>query len=296
MPQPKQKILFIINPFSGSNKKEGLPTLIKNYLDHSKFEYDVIITKRSNHATEITKKAIENGYEIVAACGGDGTVNEVAKALVNTNAKLAIIPSGSGNGFAMHIGYGRNAKNAILKINNAVPRRIDSCSVNGSFYLNLAGVGFDALIAYKAHQGVNRGFSMYFKLVMKELLSFKAEKFQVTIEEENPFEDEFTTIAVANAAMYGYSFTVAPLADMTDGMLDVVFVKKASIFRTLLSSWRMLNNTLHKSSLVKVKKCKYFKIKAEKPYYFHIDGESFEFTDELKFQINPKSINVLFPN
>ncbi|NNE14779.1 MAG: diacylglycerol kinase family lipid kinase [Saprospiraceae bacterium] len=290
----KQKIVFIVNPFSGAKSKNALPTLIDQYLDKSKFDYELQFTESAGHASVLAQQAVESHTDIVVACGGDGTVNEVAKSIVNQKTALGIIPYGSGNGFAMHIGLGRNIKKAIKILNTAESKCIDSCTVNDRFFLNLAGVGFDALIAFKAHEGEKRGFKMYFNLVRKEIFNFKAPEFTVKLNNKS-IEGPFTTIAVANAAMYGYNFTVAPLAEMTDGLLDVVFIKKASIFRILLSTWRMLNNSLHKSRLVSIEKCKTVTIESKYPYYFHIDGESFEFSKPLNFELLPKSINVLFP-
>ncbi len=290
----KSKIFFIINPVSGYNKKEDIPNLIENNLDLARFEYDFAYTESKGHATELAEKAKALGYDIVVACGGDGTVNEVAKSLVNTDIKLGIIPSGSGNGFAMHIGMGRNTRKAIQKLNSCLPRRIDSCTVNDTFFLNLAGVGFDALIAYKAENDTKRGLQMYLSMISKEIATFKAENFRVEVDKEL-IEGPFTTIAVANSAMYGYNFTVAPLAELSDGLLDIVFVKEASVLRTIGASWRMLNKSLYKSPLVDIKKSKEVKISTNKPYFFHIDGESYKFESELHFKINPQSISVLFP-
>lgn len=290
----KQTLKFIINPFSGATSKKKFPALIEAHLDKSKFSYEICYTESAGHATDLAEKAVQDKIDVVVACGGDGTVNEVAKSLVNTETALGIIPAGSGNGFAMHIGLGRNVKKAIQILNTAESKTIDSCRVNDVFFLNLAGVGFDALIAYKAHEGEKRGFKMYFKLVTQEIFNFRANSFTVKID-ENTIQGEYTTVAIANAAMYGYNFTVAPLAEMTDGLFDIVFIKKASIFRTLLSSWRMLNNTLHKSRLVEVKKGQKVSVSTNGEYYYHIDGESDKFTNILNFEMWPKSINVLFP-
>ncbi len=290
----RSKIKFIVNPFAGWSSKSQLENLIKNNLDHDKFIYDYEETQSKGHAIRLASEAVEQGYDSVIACGGDGTVNEVAQSLVHTNVNLGIIPAGSGNGFAMYIGLGRNYKKAIPLLNNSQARRIDSCEVNDQFFINLAGVGFDALIAYKADTGTKRGFQMYFGMITKEMMSFKAEHFKVKIDNEY-IEGPFTTIVVANAAMYGYNFSVAPAADLTDGLLDIVFIHEAPLLRTLAASWRMLNNTLEKSSLVSMKRSKEVELVVDKPYFFHIDGESFEFEDKLHFKINPLSINVLFP-
>jgi len=290
----ESKIFFVINPVSGYNKKEDIPALLEKYLDANRFDFSHAFTERKGHAAQLAAEAIESGYDTIIACGGDGTVNEVASAIVDTDANLGILPSGSGNGFAMHIGMGRNTRKAILKLNQSKPRRIDSCTVNDNFFLNLAGVGFDALIAYKAENDEKRGLQMYLSMVSKEMARFKAEHFKVMIGDRT-IEGAFTTIAVANSAMYGYNFTVAPLAELTDGLLDIVFVKEASVLRTIGASWRMLNNSLDKSPLVDIVKSQEVTIYTSKPYYFHIDGESYRFDDKLHFKIHPQSINVLFP-
>lgn len=290
----KEKIFFIINPRSGYNKKESIPALIEEHLDKEKFDYSFQYTEARGHATRLSEKAIEDGYDIIVACGGDGTVNEVAKPLVGRPVRLAVVPSGSGNGFAMHIGMGRNTRKAIQKLNRGVSRTIDSCTVNDAFFLNLAGVGFDALIAYKADSDTRRGLQMYLSMVSREMARFKAENFKIKVDDEL-IEGAFTTVAVANSAMYGYNFTIAPLAELTDGLFDVVLIHEAPLLRTISASWRMLNNSIYKSPLVKIKKSREVIITTEKPYYFHVDGESFVFENELHFRMNPKSINVLFP-
>ncbi len=291
----KEHIRFIINPVSGYSRKDNIGALLKDNLDHSKYSFDVVYTERKGHATELTQSAIDSGVPIVVACGGDGTVNEVASAIAHSDAVLGIIPNGSGNGFAMHIGMGRNTKRAIKKLNDAIVQTIDTCSVNNQFFLNLAGIGFDALIAYKAESGTKRGLQMYLSMVSKEMIKFKAEDFTINVDGE-VIKGPFTTIAVANAAMYGYHFTVAPLAKLTDGLFDVVFVKEASLLRTLGASWRLLNKSLYKSPLIEMRKAKNVRVSTNKKYFFHVDGESYSFHEPLEFKIHPGSIKVLFPS
>ncbi len=290
----KKKILFIANPKSGVDRNENVEELIALHLDRDQFDYIYSETKFAGHAIELARKGVRNNVDVIVACGGDGTVNEVAQSMVGSDVPLGIIPRGSGNGFAMHIGMGRDTKSAILKINKAKPKKIDTCTINERFFINLAGVGFDAMIAYKTHQSNERGFLMYAKIVLKEIVKFKQTKFSVTLDNEK-VEGEFTTVVVANSSMYGYNFHISPLSELTDGFLDVVFIKKASLVRTFFSSWRFFNKTLHKSSLVDIKKSKEAIISVMEPYYFHIDGEGFMFENDLHFKMKPLSINVLFP-
>jgi len=290
----RKKALFIVNPIAGYNNNEDINALLQQHLDNEKFDYDYVETEYKGHATELSSQAVSNGYETVIACGGDGTVNEVAKSLVHTNVNFGIIPNGSGNGFAMHIGMGRNTQKAILKLNESRPIKIDTCTVNGDFFLNLAGVGFDALIAYKVENGRKRGLQMYVNTISKEMLKFKAENFTVKTD-SGIIEGAYTLVAVANSAMYGYNFTIAPQANLTDGLLDIVFIKDASLARTFLNSWRMLNNSLEKSKLVNIVRSKEVVVSLEKPYYYHVDGESYQFETELHFKVVPLSLNMLFP-
>ena len=291
----KKSIHFIVNPVSGFKNNEDMLSIIKDNLDHSKFEFDFTYTKARGHATEIATQAVNDNVDIVAAVGGDGTVNEVSAPLVHTDSALAIIPNGSGNGFAMHIGMGRSSKKAVKLLNESVELCIDTCTVNGAYFLNLAGIGFDALIAYKADQGkTKRGFQMYASLVTKELTKFKAMDYKLVLDKEE-INGAYTVVAIANAAMYGYNFNVAPQAKLTDGLFDVVLIKDAPLIRTLCSSWRLLNKSIAKSSLVEVKRSKEVRLSLEESYYYHVDGESRTFDSELHFKVIPKSLNIIIP-
>jgi len=140
--QPK-RIVFIVNPKAGTNIQKKIRDSVEQNLNHQKFIYGIWHTERPGHAAELTKQAIAEGYEIVVAVGGDGSINEVASALIHTDVVLGVVPAGSGNGLAMHLGYGRLLDNAVKKINLAVPQYMDAGLLNGRPFFNLAGVGYD---------------------------------------------------------------------------------------------------------------------------------------------------------
>jgi len=290
----KKFIRFIVNPFSGATSKKKLQETVYEMLDHSQYSYDYCLTEGPEHATELAKIAVDQDYYMVVAVGGDGTVNEVASALRDTNTILGIIPGGSGNGFAMYIGIGRNFKKAIKIINEGKVKEIDSCEVNNRFFINLAGIGFDARIAYKIKKSASRGLALYLRTIVKEAMNFEIKKFSLELD-EGIIEDEYGVIVVANAAMYGYNFTIAPEAELKDGLFDVVMIKKASIFRYMMSSWRFLNGSIAKSNLVEIKKSKKAVIHSETGNYYHLDGEGYKSPTELRFKMFPNSIKVMFP-
>lgn len=294
MSETKQSICFIVNPISGATNAKNIKALIQDNLDHDKFNFVYKETQYRGHATELAATAVKEGFNMVVACGGDGTVNEVAQELIHSESSLAIIPKGSGNGFAMHIGMGRKVKQAILMLNTAATALIDTCTINDRFFLNLAGTGFDALIAQKIDASTSRGFKLYLNTIAKEIINFKAETFRILVDDEF-IEDKFSIIAVANAAMYGYNFNIAPTAKLSDGLMDVILIKKASKIKTLLSSWRMLNNTMDKNKLVTIKQAREVRIQLDKPYYYHIDGEGHSFEGELHFKVVPQSLKLVLP-
>ena len=189
---------------------------------------------------------------------------------------------------------GRDSTKAILKLNKAIPKSIDTCTVNDIFFINLAGTGFDALVAHKIDTSTKRGFMLYLNTITTEIRKYKAQKFKIQLDDET-LEDKFNIVAVANAAMYGYNFNIAPLAKLNDGLLDIVIMKDAPLIKTLASSWRMLNSTIDKSPLVQVKKSKEAIISLDRPYYYHIDGESMAFEGPLHFKVVPNSLTIMLP-
>lgn len=289
-----KKIRFIINPFAGLSKKRNVPGLIEQYLDKEKYQYDIAFTKEAGHATQLAKEAVEQDYYAVIAVGGDGSVNEVAQALVGQKTKLGILPGGSGNGFAMHLGLGRNIKKAIQILNKAESITIDTAKLNNRLFINLGGVGFDALVAYKTKKSTLRGLWAYTKFAVLEAWRYPIQKYTLHIDNQS-IEEECLVIEVANAQMFGYNFVIAPQAKLNDGYLDVLLVKKAPKWRYLLSLWRFFNNSFHKSSLVHTFKGKKIQIVGKTPMPVHIDGEGYYENTELCFSINPLSLNILAP-
>ena len=150
-----RRMAFIVNPKAGTNLQRHIRESVDKHLNHRRFEYGFKFTERAGHARELALEAISEGYNIVTAVGGDGSINEVASALVDTDAILGIVPAGSGNGLAMHLGYGREVDEAVQKLNLATERTIDIGLLNGRPFVNLAGI--DGFIL---HQGIRHGIEM----------------------------------------------------------------------------------------------------------------------------------------
>ena len=287
----KKKLLVIANPFSGTNAKTNLENNLQ-LLNKGHFELEVAFTQYAGHACSLAADAINSNFDIVAAAGGDGTVNEVASVLAGSNTILGILPSGSGNGFAMHLGLGRDAIKAfeILKKENII--LVDTCKVNDKFFINVSSLGFDARVAFLTKFNKKRGFWPYFMTSLSEAKNFTTLPLTIQTDTET-IHGNFAAAIVANASMYGYNFTIAPTAALDDGFLDVILLKEAPVYKYLLASYRMLNKTIHKSNLVKSFRTSSLTISTNKKDYFHVDGEGFELNETLHFTIQRKNIKVV---
>ena len=291
----KKQITFIINPISGTKSKENFENDIYKVLDKNAFDYKITFTQGPKHAIQLAKEAAENQIDIVVAVGGDGTVNEVASALTNTETRLGVVPYGSGNGFAMHLGLGRDPQKALSFLNNTKELLIDSCKVNDHFYVNLAGVGFDARVAYELKSSKTRGFQAYFKNSVQQGINYKNQKYSIRYDDNEQVESKFLSITVANASMFGYNFTIAPNADLSDGVLDVVHIKDAPKYKYFANMHRFLNRSILKTPLTHLKFAKKVSIQSDEPMYYHVDGEGMIAEEELVFSILPQSLKVLVP-
>ena len=184
----KEKILFLINPISGTKYKGHLPGLINEMIDKNIFDAEVIITKYKGEATEIVERKLTENCRYFVAVGGDGTVNEIAKVLINTPATMGIIPVGSGNGLARHLKIPLKPGRAIQTINNLKNQAIDVGVINNTPFFCTCGVGFDALIGDKFAQSKGRGLSNYVKTTISEFFNYQPEMYHITVDNEEKIE------------------------------------------------------------------------------------------------------------
>jgi len=286
-----KEILFIINPNSGHKNGADVIELIPKYLDENKFKYSYSLTTHQKHAIKIAAKAAKENIDIVIAVGGDGLVNEVFQSLVNTNVLFSIIPMGSGNGVARSFGIDMNIKTALKNLNNLKTKKIDTVTFNGLPYLGIAGIGFDGFIAKEFSKRNKRGLTSYIKVVLKHYRDFKYSKYIISCNNELHELDAFI-VAIANTQQYGNNAYIAPRANIMDGMLDLVIIKKHSKWLMPILLFKGFTKTLHKSKYVEYIKSKKFVIKTNYKQV-HIDGEPINGEKENIIEILPLSLNIL---
>ncbi len=289
-----KKIRFIINPHSGIGKKEMLPELIQSSIDKTIFNAEVCFTKAPGHATELSREAVENDYDIVVAVGGDGSVNETASALINSKTALGIIPTGSGNGLARHLGIPVHSGKAIAVLNSGKIDVIDSLLANDRFCIGTLGVGFDAHIAHLFSRTKKRGYFTYIKLVLKEFASFKEKKFSFLIDGKH-FERDCFMLTFANSSQFGNDAVIAPFADLKDGIIDVSIMKGFPVKAVPVIIYRLLHHSIHFSKYFESQRGGDIVIKNRGYLAGHIDGEPVYFDGDLKLKMNSLSIKIIVP-
>lgn len=289
----KKKICFIVNPISGIGRQKVIEKLIDEKLDRSLFDYEIAYTKAAKHAIELSKDAASRKLDIVVAVGGDGSVNEVSKGLINTATAMAIIPTGSGNGLARHLNIPLNLKKAMEVINAGKQTSIDTIQMNEETFANVAGVGFDAHIGWEFAKFGKRGFSSYVKVITRELPRYKAQDFELIIDGKSTTKNAYL-ISFANGSQWGNNAYIAPTADVSDGLMDIAILKDFKFMNAIAIGYRMFNKSLDKSSFMEVIKTKEVLVK-QKGIIAHIDGEPIEVGNEIRIKVNPLSLKVIVP-
>ncbi len=288
------RTVFIVNPKAGARLQHRLHENIREYLDTRRFDYDIWFTEKRGHAAELAAKAVQVGCQIVVAVGGDGSVNEVASQLIHTEVALGIIPAGSGNGLAMHLGYGRNIGLAVRKLNTATRRRIDCGTLNGRYFFNLAGIGFDGLVSNLMNNRTQRGFIPYLTEAVRAGLAYQSRPCILEINGQ-VLEEKCFAIAVANGPMYGYNFLVAPGARLDDGQFSVVVMKHAPRWQYFAAVPASLTGRFLEEPFVRHFTSDKLRVRCAGENYVHLDGEGFTVSDELLFEVVPNALTILAP-
>ncbi len=286
-----QKILFIINPVSGVGRQKIVESAIEKCLNKSKFSFEIAYTEYVNHAFEIASAKKNHEVDIIAVVGGDGSVNEVAKALKNSNVCLAIIPTGSGNGLALHLGIPTDVEKAVQSLNTFGPQKIDTCMLGEHFFVGTAGIGFDGLISHKFAQSKKRGFWTYVKTTVREYFKFKPFKISLTIDNK-VISQEVMFVTFANSRQFGNNAIISPLSKSNDGIIEICVMKKHNMFKYLWLGILLFTRKVHKSSLVKYYPIQSAFVEAE-CQYTHIDGEPIQVQGKNKVEVYPNSLKVL---
>lgn len=286
--------VFIINPVSGVRNKSKIVKIIDKYFkDELSYEIKKMYTEYPGHAFEIAHTEQKKGTKIITAVGGDGTINEVAKALMYTDSRLAVIPVGSGNGFARHFRIPLNVHAAVKRVLNGREIEIDVGFVNDKAFFCTSGIGFDAETGMAFTQFDTRGLLAYVFSFLHVFKNYLAKKYIIVIDNET-IECEAFFINIANISQYGYHFVIAPGASASDGTLDLVIIRKFPKWKGFFLAFYMVFGIINKSNYVIHRKVKNVTIRTyEKNNIIHFDGEPEIIQgNELIYTVKNKALKV----
>ncbi len=294
----RSPLAFVINPVAGSSRRGSGPAdlvgAIRRRCAAAAADHEVAFTERPGHARELAAALAGRGFSPVVAWGGDGTVNEVASALMRRDAVLGIVPAGSGNGLARELGISLRPEEAIDTALRGGDRVIDVGELAGRPFVNLAGVGLPAAVADLFARLAGRGLAGYVLATARELLRYRSERYAVATRERT-LEQPALFIELANGRQYGNGAVVAPHARLDDGRLDLVSVDPIGPARAAWGLWRLFNGTIDRHAYVHCSRVDRVTISADRPLRFHVDGEPVQGGCCLSATVHPAALRVRVP-
>ncbi|MDM1073947.1 diacylglycerol kinase family lipid kinase [Empedobacter brevis] len=294
----KNKIIFIINPIAGKGKGRLIETEIRNYFRLKSVHFETFLTEKRGHATVLTNQAIAQNPKIIVACGGDGTINEVAQALVGSTIALGIIPIGSGNGLAANLHIPKTIEKAFETILNANMNKIDAGKINEKYFFSNIGFGIDAdVINHYAHTKT-RNLLGYIAASTKAIFKYHPKKFSIELDHQHFLEDNYYFLFCSNSNEAGYGISFSPKAKLNDGKLDFLAVKKLNFIKQIQFSAYVLGKRIEKMNEAKVLQVDSIKFRTQQSGTIaQIDGETVIFNENsIHVCIVPNALNVIVPN
>ncbi len=294
MQTDRKHIVFIVNPKSGTQGKEGILRCIESRIDRGKYDFEIVHTAYAGQGTDVAAAKAAEGADVVVAIGGDGTVNEVARALVHTSTALGIIPCGSGNGLARHLQIPLDARKAVDIINEGVVEVIDYGKINARPFFCTCGVGFDAFISLQFSKTGRRGALTYVETALSESLKYRPETYEIETDGSTSRYKAFL-IACGNASQYGNNAYITPQAALDDGLLDVTILEPFTVLDIPALSFQLFNKTIDQNSRIKTFRCKRLKIRRSKPGVVHYDGDPVMMDEDIEIEIVRGGMRVMVP-
>lgn len=287
-----KRVIFIINPKSGTGQKDAVERAITERMDATRYEVRRIYTEYAGHAVEIAAKEVEAGTDIVVAVGGDGTVNEVARALVKSNTALGIIPCGSGNGLARHLRIPLVPEEAVALINECKVENLDYGMANEEPFFCTFGVGFDAFISMRFASAGKRGLKTYIEKTLQDGINYKPETYHIEMDGVEETQDAFL-ITCANASQYGNNAYIAPHASTRDGLMDITILSPFNVLESPQIVMQMFNRTLNTNNHFKMFRTNHLVITRDEEGPAHIDGDPLTMGKRLDVRLIEGGIKVV---
>ncbi len=281
-----KNVAFIINPFSSTGNYQPFLKKLQQTVPDAQYYISESISGTENY--------IRNNFDstdVFVAVGGDGTISHIAKHLINTEKVLAVFPAGSGNGFSRETHFEKDLKQLLEKIETFKIKEVDTFTVNEHFSINVSGAGFDGKVA-KEFEKTQRGFANYIKVSISTFFNYKPVKLKFEDPALQSYNGRYLMLNVANTRQFGNNAFIAPKASKSDGLVDLVLVKKFPLHYAALFAYRMFTKTLKDDqyvSYISVSETR-FSVSTEN---WHIDGEFTQIKSPVHIKVLPKSLKIL---
>lgn len=281
-----EKVAFIINPFSAKKNYQPFLNELKSKIVNPLYYI--------SDSIEGTDRFIQNNFEnidVFVAIGGDGTISTVASNIINSEKILAIFPAGSGNGFSNETQFSKNLDELLEKIKAKKSRKIDTFTVNDRLSINVSGTGFDGKVV-KEFEKTSRGFKNYIKVTLKTFFTYKPIKIKFFDEKYQEHNGKYLMINIANTRQFGNHAYIAPMASKSDGLVDMVLVKKFPITYSPLFAYRMFTKKLKSDDYVTYIPISEIEFKVNTKNW-HLDGEFNKIKSPIRVKVQPSSLRIL---
>lgn len=289
----RKNIAFVVNPVSGTSDSSKIAEPIRSLLDKKKFdEIRVASTTHQGHGSELTKQFVSEKFDIVVAVGGDGTVNEVGKALIGTKTALGVISMGSGNGLARHLNIPMNFKKAIEQLNFSETINMDYGLANDKPFFCTAGIGFDAYVSHKFAGSKKRGMIGYLEQMVTGFLNYEPAHYRLSGNKID-FEGKAFIITFANASQWGYNAYIAPNASVQDGLIDISIISKVPVTAIASMAFELFTKKIDKDFHYNSFQTREITLYRDEPGPFHLDGDPYEEGKEIRIKIVSDGLNVV---
>lgn len=290
-------VVAIINPISGAGANLSVRServsLVRAEAERRGLRTEIYLTERAGHARELAAASASAGATLVIAWGGDGTLNEIGSALLDTQVSLGVVPAGSGNGLAAALGVPRDPRAALAVAFDGRTRAIDAGLIAGRPFFNIAGVGFDARVAklFNARGGGRRGGWPYIFIGVREGCRYRASEYRLELDGDVR-DVHALLIAFANGREYGIGARIAPMAELDDGWLDAFVVDERAVLARFWHARHLALGTAHLAPRVTARRVRRAVIEAPGPIDFHVDGEPATANDRIEVNIRQGALKV----
>ena len=286
------KVLFIVNPHSGKRKALHLEEIVSEVLPSASFEPEVRYTGYPGHAEIMAR---ESAADVVVAVGGDGTVNEVARGLLGSSKILGIVPVGSGNGLALHLGISRNPVEAVRTIGKMNVGTMDCGTINGHSFFCSCGVGMDAVVSGEFEKSGKRGLVTYVRKALEVFRTYRPSDYLLTVDEDKPKTLKAMLITIGNANQWGNNAFICPEAREDDGLLDITVIRPFPVWYAPVIISRLMSGRLYKCRYVDLYRGRHICLKRERVEAAHYDGECCMLENQIVVNVMPGCIRMVRP-